>query len=186
MSLIEFGNQEAVMTAIEVGSSIFHRTRGVGRVVDHETRSWGGEETRYLVVEMLAENYTIRIPETSPDIRPVLTDPHIIFETLHHEANALPGHYRTRQAEIRDAVSSGIPKKIAAAARDLWAYSESKQGNWTTGGERLYNQALEMLAAEIAASENCNMEEAKNRVRQAMIRTTTKTSPEPDDGEDGS
>ena len=159
------------MTAIEVGSAIFHRTRGVGRVVDLETRNWGGEETNYLVVEMLAESYTIRIPETSPDIRPVLTDPNIIFETLHHEANALPGHYRTRQAEIRDAVSSGVPKKIAAAARDLWAYSESKQGNWTTGGERLYNQALEMLAAEIAASEDCHIDEAKNRVRQAMIRT---------------
>jgi len=157
------------MSAIEIGNSIFHRTRGVGRVVGQEIRDWGGTDTRYLVVEMLAENYTIRIPETSPDIRPVLTDANIIFETLHNRAKTLPGHYRTRQAEIRDAVSSGIPKKIAAAARDLWAYSESKQGNWTTGGERLYNQALEMLAAEIAASENCNIDEARNRVREAMI-----------------
>ena len=168
------------MSAIEVGNAIFHRTRGVGRVVGQETRNWGGEDTRYLVVEMLAENYTIRIPETSPDIRPVLTDAKIIFETLHHQANALPGHYRTRQAEIRDAVSSGIPKKIAAAARDLWAYSESKQGNWTTGGERLYNQALEMLAAEIAASENCNMDEAKNRVRDAMLKGNAPSDPCPD------
>lgn len=158
------------MSAIEIGTAIFHRTRGVGRVVDMELRSWGGKETHYLVVEMLADDYTIRIPETSPDIRPVLADTEVIFETLHNKANALPGHYRTRQAEIRDAVSSGVPKKIAAAARDLWAYSESKQGNWTTGGERLYNQALEMLAAEIAASQNCNMDEAKSRVRKAMCR----------------
>ena len=158
------------MPGIEIGTAIFHRTRGVGRVVAREMRSWAGRETHYLVVEMMADDYTIRIPETSPDIRPVLDDTAVIFETLHNKANVLPGHYRTRQAEIRDAVSSGIPKKIAAAARDLWAYSESKQGSWTTGGERLYNQALEMLAAEIAASQNCNIDEAKNRVRQAMSR----------------
>ena len=160
------------MSAIEVGAAIFHRTRGVGRVISEEVRSWGGKETRYLVVEMMAEDYTIHIPDTSPDIRPVLADPDIIFETLHHKANTLPGHYRTRQAEIRDAVSSGIPKKIAAAVRDLWAYSESDQGNWTTGGERLYHQALEMLASEIAASQNCNLEEAKSRVRKAMAGET--------------
>jgi RNA polymerase-interacting CarD/CdnL/TRCF family regulator len=139
-------------------------------VIDVETRSWGGKETRYLIVEMMAEDYTIHVPETSPDIRPVLTDPDIIFETLHHEANTLPGHYRTRQAEIRDAVSSGVPKKIAAAVRDLWAYSTSDQGNWTTGGERLYQHALEMLASEIAASQNCNLDEAKVKVREAMSR----------------
>ena len=158
------------MSGFEVGAAVFHRTRGVGRVVSVETRSWGGEETRYLVVEMMAEDYTIHVPETSPDIRPVLSDPDVIFETLHHEANALPGHYRTRQAEIRDAVSSGVPKKIAAAVRDLWAYSESDQGNWTTGGERLYQQALEMLASEIAASQDCNIDEAKIQVQKAMCR----------------
>lgn len=158
------------MSAIETGTAIFHRTRGVGRVIGTEVRNWGGEDTRYLIVEMMADDYTIRIPETSPDIRPVLADPDIIFETLHHEATALPGHYRTRQAEIRDAVSSGVPKKIAAAVRDLWAYSESDRGNWTTGGERLYNQALEMLAAEIAASQDCDLDEAKNRVREAIAK----------------
>jgi RNA polymerase-interacting CarD/CdnL/TRCF family regulator len=157
------------MVDTEVGAAIFHRTRGVGRVVAVETREWEGQETRYLVVEMMAENYTIRIPDTSPDIRPVLSDPRIIFETLHHKAETLPDHYRTRQAEIRDAVSSGIPKKIAAAIRDLWAYSESEEGNWTTGGERLYNQALEMLAAEVAAAQNCNIEEARIQVRNAMV-----------------
>lgn len=166
------------MSAIEVGAAIFHRTRGVGRIIDIETRRWGDKDTRYLVVEMMAEDYTIRIPETSPDIRPVLSDPNIIFETLHHEAKSLPGHYRTRQAEIRDAVSSGVPKKIAAAVRDLWAYSESKQGNWTTGGERLYKQALEMLAAEIAASQDCNMDEARIQVQKAMSREAK--SPEED------
>lgn len=158
------------MSAIELGNAIFHRTRGVGRVVGTEVRSWDGKDTRYLVVEMMADNYTIRIPETSPDIRPVLANPEVIFETLHHEASVLPGHYRTRQAEIREAVSSGVPKKIAAAVRDLRAYSESDGGNWTTGGERLYNQALEMLAAEIAASQDCDIAEAKTQVREAMTR----------------
>lgn len=165
-----FLDQDTEMSATKVGAAIFHRTRGVGKVVGEEMREWGGQETRYLVVEMMAEDYTIRIPDTSPDIRPVLTDPDIIFETLHHKAETLPEHYRTRQAEIRDAVSSGIPKKIAAAIRDLWAYSESEEGNWTTGGERLYNQALEMLAAEVAAAHDCNMEEALIQVRKAMAR----------------
>ncbi|MFW6082895.1 MAG: CarD family transcriptional regulator, partial [Chloroflexota bacterium] len=63
------------MSAIELGTAIFHRTRGVGRVVGTEVRRWDGKDTRYLVVEMMADDYTIRIPETSPDIRPVLTDP---------------------------------------------------------------------------------------------------------------
>lgn len=153
---------------IDVGAAIFHRARGVGRVVDVETRKWEREDTRYLVVEMTALAYTIRIPETSPYIRRVLTDPDIIFTTLRDQAEPLPDNYKSRQAKIRDAVNSGEPGTIAAAARDLRAYAESAEGSWTAGGERLYEQAMRMLAAEVAASKDCDMHEATDLVRNAI------------------
>jgi len=156
------------MLSVDVGSSVFHRTRGVGKVVDVETRQWEQEETRYLVIEMLAAAYTIRIPETSPEIRPVLTDPNIIFRTLREKAQSLPGNYKTRQAEIREAVDSGEPERIAAAVRDLHAYAESDDGNWTTGGKRLYERALEMLDAEVAASQGWKLPKARDTIRKAL------------------
>lgn len=156
------------MLSVNVGSAIFHRTRGVGRVVDFETRTWEQEETRYLVVEMLAAGYTIRIPETSPEIRPVLSDPNVIFRTLRDKAQTLPGNYKTRQAEIRAAVDSGEPEKIAAAVRDLHAYATSDDGNWTTGGKRLYERALEMLDAEVAASQGWKLPKARDTIRKAL------------------
>jgi RNA polymerase-interacting CarD/CdnL/TRCF family regulator len=156
------------MLSVDVGSAIFHRTRGVGKVVDFETREWDEEETRYLVVEMLAAGYTIRIPETSPEIRQVLSDPNVIFRTLRDKAKSLPDNYKTRQAEIRAAVDSGEPEKIAAAVRDLRAYAESEDGNWTTGGKRLYERALDMLDAEVAASEGWDLSKARDTVRRAL------------------
>jgi len=156
------------MLSVDVGSAIFHRTRGVGKVVDFETREWDEEETRYLVVEMLAAGYTIRIPETSPEIRQVLSDPNVIFRTLRDKAKSLPDNYKTRQAEIRAAVDSGEPEKIAAAVRDLRAYAESEDGNWTTGGKRLYERALDMLDAEVAASEGWDLSKARDCVRRAL------------------
>lgn len=160
------------MLSVNVGTAIFHRTRGAGRVVDIETRKWEEEDTRYLVVEMLAAGYTIRIPETSPDIRPVLSDPNVIFRTLRHQAKSLPGNYKSRQAEIREAVDSGEPERIAAAARDLRAYAESEEGNWTTGGKRLYERALKMLDAEVAASQDWNLTKARDTVRKALTENT--------------
>jgi RNA polymerase-interacting CarD/CdnL/TRCF family regulator len=156
------------MLSVDIGSAIFHRTRGVGKVVDFETRMWDQEEMRYLVVEMLADGYTIRIPETSPEIRQVLSDPNIIFRTLRDKARSLPGNYKTRQAEIREAVDSGEPERIAAAVRDLRAYAESDDGNWTTGGKRLYERALDMLDAEVAASQEWNLSKARDYVRKAL------------------
>ncbi|MFW6135977.1 MAG: CarD family transcriptional regulator [Chloroflexota bacterium] len=158
------------MSPIGVGTAIFHRTRGVGRVVDIETREWQREKTRYLVVDMMGLSYTIRIPDTSPDIRLVLSNPDIIFRTLRNKAQSLPDNYRTRQAEIRDAVDSGEPERVAAAARDLRAYSESEDGNWTTGGKRLYEHALEMLAAEVAASQEGNLRQARDQITAAMAK----------------
>lgn len=156
------------MSPIDVGTAIFHRARGVGRVVDVETRKWEQEDTRYLVVEMTALGYTIRIPDTSPYIRRVLSDPDVILSTLCGEAETLPENYKSRQAAISDAVGSGEPEKIAAAARDLRAYSESEDGNWTAGGERLYERAMRMLAAEVAAAKECDLREASELVRDAI------------------
>ena len=153
---------------IEVGAAIFHHIHGVGRVVGVETREWQGEITRYLVVEMTANRQTMHIPETSPHLRRVLSDPRVIFETLHQEAQDLPEDYRPRQAGIRDAVKSGQPEKVAAAARDIRAYAESKQGSWTTGGRRLYEKALAMLTAEVAVSQDCDMDRARTQVTDAM------------------
>jgi RNA polymerase-interacting CarD/CdnL/TRCF family regulator len=163
----EFMIKEGIMP-MEVGAAIFHHVHGVGRVVSLEIREWQGENTRYLVVEMMANRQTMRIPEASPHVRRVLSDPRIIFKTLHQEAQDLPGDYRPRQAGIRDAVKSGQPEKVAAAARDIRAYAESEQGSWTTGGRRLYEQALAMLIAEVAVSQDCDMGRARTQVTDAM------------------
>ncbi len=154
--------------SIEVGAAIFHRTRGVGRVATIETRKWQGENARYLVVEMMANGDTLRIPEASPYVRRVLSDTGIIFRTLHLEAQGLPKNYRSRQAEVRDALKSGEPERIAAAARDIRSYAESEQGSWTRGGRRLYERALDMLAAEVAVSQDCDMSSARAQVTDAM------------------
>ena len=156
------------MSPIDVGAAIFHRARGVGRVVDVETRKWEQEETRYLVVEMTALGYTMRIPDSSPYIRRVLTDPAVILSTLGSQAEVLPENYKSRQAAISNAVKSGEPEKIAAAARDLRAYAESHDGSWTAGGERLYERAMRMLAAEVAAAKDCDLREASELVRDAV------------------
>ncbi len=137
-------------------------------MVEIETRKWESEDTRYLVVEMTLAAYTIHIPETSPDIRRVLSNPDVIFRTLRKQARSLPDNYKTRQAEIREAVDSGEPERIAAAARDIRAYAESEQGSWTTGGKRLYERALRMLDAEVAASKDWNLPKARDHVRSAL------------------
>lgn len=154
--------------SIDIGTAIFHRTRGAGRVIDVETREWQGESTRYLVVEMMANGDTLRIPETSHYVRQALSDAGIIFKTLHHEPQGLPSNYRSRQAEVRDALKSGEPEKVAAAARDIRSYAESEQGSWTRGGKRLYERALRMLAAEVALSQDCDMSSARTKVTDAM------------------
>lgn len=153
---------------IEVGAAVFHRTRGVGRVIEVETRKWQEEDTRYLVVEMMASGDTMRIPAASPYVRRVLADAGIIFDTLHLEAQGLPQDYRSRQAAIRSALRSGEPEKIAAAARDMRSYAESELGNWTSGGRSLYERALRMLAAEVAVSQDCDLGSARAQVKDAM------------------
>ena len=155
--------------SVEVGTAVFHRTRGVGRVIKVENRRWQGEETRYLVVEMMANEDIMRIPETSPHLRRVLSNTGIIFRTLHQEPQRLAKNYRSRQAEIRDALKSGEPEKVAAAARDIRSYAESEQGNWTRGGKRLYERALRLLASEVAASQGCDLSKAKAQITDAML-----------------
>jgi RNA polymerase-interacting CarD/CdnL/TRCF family regulator len=168
--------REGIMP-IEVGAAIFHYIHGVGRVVSVETREWQGESTRYLVVEMMTNRQTMRIPGASPYVRRVLSDPRIIFTTLHQEAQDLPEDYRPRQAGIREAVKSGKPEKVAAAVRDIRAYAESEQGSWTTGGRRLYERALAMLAEEVAVSQDCDMGRARTQITDAMLERPEGSSP---------
>lgn len=153
----------------EAGDAVVHPHQGAGTVADIVTIPLGDQARDYYRIELISGNGMLMIPTDEIEnlgVRYARYSTDDLRKVLMQEPTELQDHYRSRQANIRDQLASGSPRKIAAALRDL-AWRE-REDDLTKVDRDLKREAKSRLIEEIAAQGNIALSTAKKRLNKLL------------------
>jgi CarD family transcriptional regulator len=138
----------------KTGDHVVYPTHGVGTVQGIETMSAAGHALQVIVVTFEENRMTLRVPvgkAASSGLRK-LTAPDAIKEaldTLKGRARIKRTMWSRRAQEYEAKINSGDPVAIAEVVRDL--HRNAGQPDQSFSERQIYEQAMDRLAAEVAA-----------------------------------
>jgi RNA polymerase-interacting CarD/CdnL/TRCF family regulator len=159
--------------AFKTGDAVFHPVRGAGVVTGIAKRKWDGEVRRYYRIKLLGHPDTkVMVPEsTAKDIglRHAMSQTKLkkVWRVLRGDPRKLPKDHKDRYAVIEEKLHTGDAFEVAEAVRDM-AWRRKQAGKFTTKGKRIYDEAVMLLAGEIAAVQEIEMEEAEGQVHAKL------------------
>jgi CarD family transcriptional regulator len=159
--------------AFKTGDAVFHPVRGAGFVTGVKDRRWNGGKRRYYTIELLGHpRTTVMVPAGNAKeigLRHAMSQAKLkkVWRVLRGDPQKLPRDHKDRHAVIEAKLHTGDAFEIAEAVRDM-AWRRRQEGKLTTRGKRLYEEALMLLAGEIAAVQEVEMGEAEGQVHARL------------------
>lgn len=134
------------------GKSVIHPSHGLTTVSEITTRTVGGEERRYIVLERPEEHLVLHVPEDQHaeiGLRAVIDEDEIaeVLSVLSEETEAGTMGWRKLRAKNEQRLQSGELVRVAAVLRDLTA-REAEKG-LTMTDRRIYDEARARLGNEL-------------------------------------
>jgi len=157
----------------KTGDAVFHPVRGAGVVTGIQDRKWDGEKRRYYTIELLGHPGTrVMVPESTAKkigLRHAMSQANLkkVWHVLRGDPHKLPKDHKDRYAVIEEKLHTGDTFEVAEAVRDM-AWRRKRVGKWTTRGKRIYEQAVMLLAGEIAAVQEIEVKEAEGQVHAKL------------------
>jgi CarD family transcriptional regulator len=165
------------MAKFRVGDTLIHPIHGAGTVVAYEKREEEGDTREYYVIELDTPDGRLLTPVEQADqlgLRKVVKkrDRPPLWKVLAGRPRKLSPQYRKRQAEIAKRLRRGSFTEVGWVIRDL-AWLDS-QGGLNVNDRRLLKRAKGLLAEELAAAEEMEIDEAISRVESALERRVSR------------
>ena len=159
------------MEQYAINDTIVHPTHGIGMIVGvkHEELVEGFEH--FYMIEISEKNMTIYVPMRKMKkvgIRPTMSSSDFpqVLDALRSKPDQLSDDYKTRQKDIRDRLSGGLPVGIAEVVRDLTWHQE--RSGLTKADSDLLTKALTLLADEIAVIQKMTPDNATDLIKQTL------------------
>lgn len=157
----------------EIGQDVVHPAHGPGTIVDIEENELVEGYHRFYVIEFVRNRLTLRIPlgrVNDIGVRAVMSQERYqrVLETLRALPEQLQGDFKSRRYRINELLRSGRPQQVAAAVRDL-TWRKIEKHLTKADADQLF-KGREMLATEVAMSNNEDVEEAEKTIREALAQ----------------
>jgi RNA polymerase-interacting CarD/CdnL/TRCF family regulator len=104
-------------------------------------------------------------------LRSPVEEPDHLLTMLTSEPDVLDNDHRVRQESISTDIRSGDVQRITEAVRDL-AFRD-REDRLTEADLKLYRQAQDLLAGELALSQDVDMETARHQVTSVLEALNT-------------
>ena len=155
------------------GDFVVYPSHGVGRVVDIESRSIGGQKLEMFVISFEKDRMTLRVPVTKAknaglrklSSRKVMD---AALTTLKGRSRISRAMWNRRAQEYEAKINSGDLVSIAEVVRDL--HRATGQPEQSYSERQLYEAALARMAREVAAIERIDEQAAVKRVESALVK----------------
>lgn len=134
------------------GKSVIHPSHGLTTVSEITTRTIGGEERRYIVLERPEEHLVLHVPADQSEevgLRAVIDEDEIaeVLSVLSEETEAGTMGWRKLRAKNEQRLQSGELVEVAQVLRDLTARDAEK--GLTMTDRRIYDEARARLGNEL-------------------------------------
>jgi CarD family transcriptional regulator len=157
-----------------VGDKVIHPAYGAGTILDINDKHIGERQCTYYVIELLTQAGTLMVPVSRADelgLRSPVEEPDHLLTMLTSEPEVLDNDHRVRQESISTDIRSGDVQRITEAVRDL-AFRD-REDRLTEADLKLYRQAQDLLAGELALSQDVDMETARHQVTSVLEALNT-------------
>ena len=157
------------------GDAVVHPVRGAGVIERIVEREWHGGTRRYYTISLVGQPGTrLMIPAVLADemgVRHVVSEAKLacVWRVFEKPPEELPEDHKERYKVIEDRLGSSEILDVAGIVRDL-AWRQRVKGRLTIKCTRVYEQALGMLAGEVAAAQGISFDEAERAVRGRLSR----------------
>jgi CarD family transcriptional regulator len=163
--------QPAKPVEFKAGDHVVYPTHGVGTVQGIETMSAAGHSLQVIVVTFDENRMTLRVPvgkASSSGLRKLASDEAMkeALDTLKGRARIKRTMWSRRAQEYEAKINSGDPIQIAEVVRDL--HRNAGQPDQSFSERQIYEQALDRLAAELAAIDRTDKAAAIEKLLQHL------------------
>ncbi len=154
------------------GDFVVYPAHGVGTVTDINKSNIAGQELELIVVKFDKDKMTLKIPMAKAQqagLREISSKTTInnAITTLRSKAKVKRAMWSRRAQEYEGKINSGDPISIAEVVRDL--YRKSAQSEQSYSERQIYEQALNRLAYEFAASEKIEKDQAIEKINEILL-----------------
>jgi CarD family transcriptional regulator len=151
----------------KAGDHVVYPTHGVGQVQGIETVEAAGYSLQVIVVTFEENRMTLRVPvnkAASSGLRKLAAGAamQIALDTLKGRARIKRTMWSRRAQEYEAKINSGDPLQIAEVVRDL--HRNAGQPDQSFSERQIYEQALDRLAAEVAAIDATDKQGAIDKI----------------------
>ena len=160
-------------TNFEVGDKAVYPAHGVAEIVAREDRSLGGSPFSVFILKILETGNKIIVPTEKTKavgLRELVTNNQIaeLFEILRSKNSHRDTQtWNRRHREYTDKLRSGDAFELAEVIRDLANLQNDKELSF--GERRILNNAIGLLAKEIAVAENTTESEVTERISSIFV-----------------
>jgi CarD family transcriptional regulator len=157
----------------KVGDAVIHPIRGAGVVVRVMERKWRGSKGVYYQIELMGQPDTkLMVPTDAVDslgLRLAISPSKLgrVWSVLREDPEKLPSNHKKRYKVVDSKLHTGDIYQVAEVVRDM-AWRQQKEGNLTTMGKRRYKEGMRILAGEIAAVAEVEMDDAKAQIQSKL------------------
>lgn len=142
---------------------------GAGVITEISDQNVSGEMRECVVIEIVVGKKRVLVPTENlenAELRPVVTKKELdeALSELSNEPDELPKDWRRRIEKLKDRVHSGEPLQVARAIRDIIA--RSVQNKMNPSEKRVLNEAINVLAGEVALVRDMKSALAKDQIKK--------------------
>ena len=155
-----------------VGDPVVYPTHGVGKILSEETEQYNGVEVKLYVITFDNNSMTLRIPKsraTKVGLRPICSSKFLnkALDVLSGKKVRLnKGMWSKRVQQYESKINSGNVIAIAEVIKELHSNVEKSKRSYSE--KIIYNDALERLAGEYAATCKVKLSEAINKINNKL------------------
>lgn len=161
------------LEAYKIDDFVVYPAHGVGRVIGIETQTVVGMKLEVYVISFTQDKMTLRVPVQKAKTTGLrgLSGPKIVedaLRTLTGRARIKRAMWSRRAQEYEAKINSGDLISIAEVVRDLHRNSEQPEQSYSE--RQLYEAALDRMAREFAAIDNCEKDQAIAKLSNTLAK----------------
>ncbi|MDA0713444.1 MAG: CarD family transcriptional regulator [bacterium] len=157
------------MSKFNVGDKVVYPAHGVAEIISVETRTIGGNQQSFYVLNILENGMRVMVPTANVDqvgMREIVSadEADRVFEVLKkREKIAESTTWNRRHREYMDKIKTGSVFEVAKVLRDLYVLKSDKELSF--GERKMLDTARSLLVREISISKGISQEEVETKFR---------------------
>jgi CarD family transcriptional regulator len=164
----------------ETGDAVIHPANGAGIIVGLAKMPMLDKRQQYYKIEILGKTKTIiMVPVEGAEalgLRPAISSVELeqVWRILSDSPEDLPDDNKKRYKVLEDKLKTQETFKVAEVVRDL-AWRKLCKDRLNTPAQRIYDQAIRLLAGEVAVSQGVQIQSARSHIIKMLDENLVST-----------